>query len=460
MRFSNRQVRDSRDAQPPSPESQGEVALAYLGSIVPDEPQFHNAAFNPSGQMYQRELILGLKHAGLPPSIILSVIPIPAYPKVGRLWVPGGQTFLPEALPVTLLPFLNITPIKQVAIGLAVVLHLLAWRWRTRRAKFRIVYTYNLTVPPGLFTLIGARLISAKAVVSVCDVDVPGQTVPSRWPWRLDYWLQRKLIPRFDGHIVAADAIAREFIPGRPYLRLEGGVRNDLLRNTHDGSAKDNTRGTFVITAAGTLNDTNGIPTLLKAFSLLGGEQYRLRIAGRGPLDQLVKEAAKKDSRIEYLGFISFGEVFQLYKRSSVLINMRMTQNVDTRYFFPGKMMEYLASGTPVITTSTGHTGEEFGQFTYLLRDETARSLATLIQHVAALSPEARERIGQTAQEYMALHKTWEAQSKKAARFIREVVLGIDVAPLGTLECSSGGFVDPQRPLTFLRAGKVTNKCN
>ena len=51
-----------------SPVSSGEVALAYIGSIVPDEPRFHNAAFNPSGQMYQRELLLGLKGAGMPAS--------------------------------------------------------------------------------------------------------------------------------------------------------------------------------------------------------------------------------------------------------------------------------------------------------------------------------------------------------------------------------------------------------
>ncbi len=32
-------------------------------------------------------------------------------------------------------------------------------------------------------------------------------------------------------------------------------------------------------------------------------------------------------------------------------------------------MMEYLASGVPVISTCTGHVEEEFGAFTYLLRE-------------------------------------------------------------------------------------------
>ncbi len=429
----------------PSSVSGGEIALAYIGSIVPNEPRFHNAAFNPSGQMYQQELLLGLKGAGMPPSLILSITPMPAYPKVGEMWIRGGEAYLPDSLRVNLISFLNITPLKQITVGIGTVLHLLVWRWRTRHAGFRIVYTYNLTVPPGLFTLLGARLVHAKAVVSLCDINVPGETVPSGWLWRLDYWLQRKLIPRFDGHIVAADAMAREFIPGRPYLRLEGGVRDDVFGRTRGCSdGRENPGKPFVITSVGTLNETNGVPVLLKAFSLLEGDRYRLRIAGGGPLEQQARKAAATDSRIEYLGFVSFSEVLELYMHSDVLINMRLTEKLDTRYFFPGKMMEYLASGTPVITTCTGHTEAEFGDFVYLLREESPQGLAALIRHVASLDPEVRGKLGRRAQEYMASHKTWDCQSKKVAQFIRAVVLGMETKPLAGEGFAESGFLTPR----------------
>jgi glycosyltransferase involved in cell wall biosynthesis len=434
MRFFNPQSRDTTQTRRrPRKSSGGGVALAYVGSIVPNEFRFYNAAFSRSGQMYQQELLLGLKGAGMPPSLILSITPIPGYPKVGKMWIRGGVAYLPDSQRVTLVSFLNITPLKQITIGIASIVHLLRWGWRTRHAKFRVVYTYNLTVPPGLFTLLGARLIRAKAVVSLCDINVPGETVPSGWPWRLDYWLQGKLIPRFDGHIVVSDAIADEFLPGRPYLRLEGGVRDEVFAHTGDHFTATKNPGTpFVITAAGTLNEANGFLILLKAFSLLEGDQYRLCIAGGGPLEQQVRQAAANDSRIAYLGLISFSEVLQLYKHSDVLINMRITENLDTRYFFPGKMMEYLASGTPVITTCTGHTEEEFGDLVYLLRDETPEGLAEIIRHVASLDPEVREKLGQKAREYMVLHKTWDAQAKKVAHFICETVLGIVSEPTET----------------------------
>jgi glycosyltransferase involved in cell wall biosynthesis len=426
-----RRADGQRSFQSGSQGPRARVAIAYVGCIVPDEARFHNAAFSRAGQMYQQELLLGLKRTGLAPSLILSVVPMPAYPKVRRIWVQGGEACLPEKLPLTLLSFLNLTPLKQISIGISVILHLLGWGWRNRQATSRVVYTYNLSVPPGLFTLLGARLIRAKAVASLCDIDVPGATVPSSWVWRLDYWLQRKLIPHFDGRVVASDDIVRDFSPGSPYLRLEGGVRDEVFARTEDAPAINSANGTpFVIAAAGRLDEANGFPILLKAFSFLKGDQYRLHIAGGGALERYVREAAAMDPRITYLGMISFSDVLQLYRHSDVLVSMRETKNLNTRYFFPSKMMEYLASGTPVITTCTGHVEEEFGSFVYLLREETPEGLVDMIRYVAGLDEHVRKAMGQKARSYMATHKTWDAQSRRLAKYIREVVLRADSGPV------------------------------
>jgi glycosyltransferase involved in cell wall biosynthesis len=460
MKFHSPNMRDTTDASLyASPDWGAEIAFAYVGSLVPDEPRFHNAAFNRSGQLYQQELLLGLRRSGLHASLILSVTPSPAYPNSERIWIRGGVAQGPEALPLNLFSFLNITPFKQIMIGVATVWRLLLWRWRTRQAKLRIVYSYNLTVPPGMFTLLGAWLIGAKTVVSLCDINVPGETAPMGWPWRLDYWLQRRLIPHFDGHVVASDAIAREFLPGSPYLRLEGGIRDEMLGTSHDRHRVNEVSGKpFVITAAGAVNEANGILLLLQAFSMLQGDQYRLCIAGGGPLEAKVREAAAGDSRIEYAGIVPLSEVLRLYSRSDVLVNARITKNINTKYFFPGKMMEYLASGTPVITTCTGHTEEEFGDFVYLLRDETPQGLAEIIRYVAAQDPQVRTNLGRTAQKYMARNKTWEAQARKAAQFIREVVLEINAPPLAATKYSADGFLDAQPPAPVTGIQKAGNK--
>jgi glycosyltransferase involved in cell wall biosynthesis len=190
----------------------------------------------------------------------------------------------------------------------------------------------------------------------------------------------------------------------------------------------------FVITSAGSLDEANGFLILLKAFSLLQGDQYRLCMAGAGPLEQQVREAAANDPRIDYLGMLPFSEVLQLYKRSDVLINMRVTADLHTKYFFPSKMMEYLASGVPVISTCTGHVREEFGDFCYLLEEETPEGLAEMIRAVAQQSQEERKQRGQRARHYMMTNKTWQAQTRKVVRYMCETVLGIPRRPAETPE--------------------------
>jgi glycosyltransferase involved in cell wall biosynthesis len=404
--------------------SEHNVALVFVGAIVPERPAFLTTAFSRAGQIYQRELLQGLLRAGIQVSEIVSIMPTPSYAKSDRLWVSGSKEEIIKGVETKLVPFLNVTPVKQIMVGVGTTLELLRWGWRNKRVRNRVVYTYNLTVPPGLFTLIAAKLIGAKAVVSLCDIDVPGHTVPNQLGWRLNFLVQRKLIPLFDGHVVAADAIARDFLPGRCYLRLDGGMSSEFLatlNETERTHASDDTH--FAIGFAGRVDETNGIPTLLKAFSLLEERHFRLFIAGTGPLEEQVKKAAQNDPRINFWGFCSVSEVIKLYAASDVLVNMRITQQRKTEYFFPSKLLEYLASGVPVITTCTGHAEAEFGEFVYLLRDETAEDLAALIRKVAGLNAKVRSDTGKRAQEFMVLRKTWGAQAKRVAEFIRNVVL-------------------------------------
>jgi glycosyltransferase involved in cell wall biosynthesis len=159
---------------------------------------------------------------------------------------------------------------------------------------------------------------------------------------------------------------------------------------------------------------------------MVRGIDVRLRIAGAGPLAGEVERAVATDARIEYLGLVSHKRVLQLYQSADLLINMRLTRRLNTRFFFPSKMMEYLASGIPVITTCPGHVEEEYGRLCYLLKDESAEALASLIERVGNISADERFELGRRARRYMLENKTWEVQGRKIGRYIRETVIGMD----------------------------------
>jgi glycosyltransferase involved in cell wall biosynthesis len=278
-------------------------------------------------------------------------------------------------------------------------------------------------MPPGIVLLAAARLTRSRIMASLLDVWRPGVLVPDTWARRLDYRLQRFLIPRLDGLSVVSDATARDLAPGRTVCRVEGGV---VAASFGDAPASTDrevraSSGRFRIVLAGSIEAFNGVDLVLAAFALLRGP-YELVVAGRGSCEETVRRAAAADSRIVWKGYLPFEDVLKLYHSADLLLNARVTTTIDTRYFFPSKLMEMLASGTPVLSTCTGHVEDEFSTFLYLLRDETPAGLAEAIAAIAASPATDRRARAERARAFMWEHKTWEAQGRRLFRYIREEV--------------------------------------
>lgn len=398
------------------------MKLLYIGSVVPDESPYINKAFSRAGNMCQIELLKGFIKAGNTPSTILSLRPEVSYPRSRKMFFRPASALLENNICFEFFPFINITPIKQFSIGIAAFFSILFWGWRTRKTSQRIIYTFNISVPPGIFILLGAWLTKSKCVAMIYDICVPGETAPVTFFNKLDYWLHKKTLPLFDGLVVITDAIAKDFAPYVPYLRVEGGIKPDLLNQYPDSEDfRNHDPDYFTMIAAGRLDEVNGINEIISAFSLLKGEKYRLHIAGSGPLENFVKSSAAQDPRIQFHGFISFNEVLKLYASSDLLLNIRLTQRIDTRYFFPSKTMEYLASGVPVITTCPGNVTKEYPELAYLLYDETPEALANLILKVEMTPVERRLARAKAARDYMVSHKTWDVQALRISQFLRQI---------------------------------------
>jgi glycosyltransferase involved in cell wall biosynthesis len=392
--------------------------VAFVGAVIPDEPEYHGPAFNRAGQLFQRGLLDGLTAAGLPPDTVFSIQPIGAFPKVRRIWVPGGRFALGGGIPVRLLPFVNIHPLKWLTAGIMTFGSVVRWSWIHRRRQ-RIVHLVNLTMPPALFVLLAARLTGACMLISVLDVFRPGSLVPDTIYHRLDFALQRWLLPHFDGWMVVSQAIAEDLVPGQRVCRIEGGIKAELFGEPplpRPGGSP------FRMVLAGGIEPYNGVDLLLEALRWLPAD-CEIVLAGTGALTDDVVAAARRDRRVVYRGFLTLDEVLELYRSADLLLNLRVTKALDTRYFFPSKLMEYLASGVPVLSTCTGHVEEEYGAYVYLLRDETPEALADAISTIRGVAPAERRALGLRAREYMLATKTWPKQGERLVAYIREFVL-------------------------------------
>jgi glycosyltransferase involved in cell wall biosynthesis len=140
-----------------------------------------------------------------------------------------------------------------------------------------------------------------------------------------------------------------------------------------------NTRIPKTILYTGTLNGKFGIQTLLDAFALIKDEQYRLWICGAGGIEQKIVEAAQKDHRIEFKGFLPKKEISKLQTQCDVLINPRPAEGVFTKYSFPSKTMEYLLSGSKVLMYRLPGIGDEYYHYVRELSSVDPKEMAEKI---------------------------------------------------------------------------------
>jgi glycosyltransferase involved in cell wall biosynthesis len=400
-----------------------ELAIAFVGSLVPDSPEFHGPAFSRAGQRTQRQLVNGLRGAGVASLEVLSFEPLQAFPGQRRLFGRAG-TLTRDTIVTRFIPFLNIKPLKVVTVSLAAVARLASWAWR-HRGQRRIVCVYNLSMPPAIVVLAAAKATGTRGVALLFDFGRPGVIVPNTWSWWLDFVVNRHVVRWFDGYVVTTPAIARDLLPGRGAHVMDGGIEPEQLAAASD-TARARQASRFRMVLAGTLATHNGVQVALDALALLS-DDCELIVAGGGPVVSLVRERAERDTRVQYAGVLDVGTLANLYQSADLLLNLKLTQAVDTKYFFPSKFMELLGSGRPVLTTCAGHVADAYAEFVYLLRDETPAGLADAIRQIIAQGVEARERLAAHAREFVLREKTWDVQGRRLAAYLDRVA---DPAPV------------------------------
>lgn len=150
----------------------------------------------------------------------------------------------------------------------------------------------------------------------------------------------------------------------------------------------------------------------MDAFAQIKDSNYRLWIRGTGDNSEVLARA-QEDERIMYIGPLPKKELIELQKKATVLVNPVTPENEFTKYFFPSKTMDYLASGTPTIMFKLQCLPQEYYKYLYFFDEPLASSMATTIEMICNKSREELDSFGKEASLFIKKEKNASKQVEK-----------------------------------------------
>lgn len=277
-----------------------------------------------------------------------------------------------------------------------------------------IVLIYSIHSP---FLNAAIKLKKKNKDVKICLIvpDLPKFMSDNRNPI---YLLLKKIdqisinnnLKKVDSFVVLSDYMLEPLnVKSRPHTRIEGIFSNKCLHS--DSNSKNKKSKSILYT--GTLDIRYGIINLLNAFASIKNENYELWICGHGNCKDEIINRAQIDTRIKYFGIIQHSEILKMQKEATVLINPRTSEGEFTKYSFPSKTMEYLASGTPCIMHKLPGVPDEYFEYVYLSEKEDAEGLKDTILFVLDKTQVELNEFGKKASEFIIQNKNPIAQVKK-----------------------------------------------
>lgn len=170
---------------------------------------------------------------------------------------------------------------------------------------------------------------------------------------------------------------------------------------------------------AGLLDARYGVKAMVDGFVLADVPDAELHIYGNGPYVDELKEVVSQHNNVIYHGTVMNEVIVREELEATLLINPRPTHEEFTKYSFPSKNMEYMVSGTPVLTTKLPGMPEDYYPYVYLIEDESTEGIAESFRNVLGLSDEELARKGEAAKQFVLNEKNNVVQAKKVMELIK-----------------------------------------
>lgn len=280
----------------------------------------------------------------------------------------------------------------------------------TKKGSAVVVDVLNRTT--ALSALLAARLKGCRCVGIITDLpDMLGGSSVS-------VGIANYVIRHCTDYVILTQAM-NDYIrnPGKPYVVLEGHADITMEEKSPTQMRKTTPRVCFY---AGGVSKQYGLGNLVEGFRKADIPNTQLHIFGPGDYVEELQQIAAEDSRVYYGGMLMNSEIIEKEMDATLLINPRPTNEEYVKYSFPSKNMEYMASGTPVLTTALPGMPQEYYPHVFLIRDESADGVAEALREVFAHSDEELFQKGSAARKFVLRERNNVVQAAKILDMLKQ----------------------------------------
>jgi len=399
--------------------------IAYCGLLLPEEKKLSEHSKKPlsgiSGHKVTKAEIEGIDANLDKPVTIFNIINTLNYPQYPALFFKREKWSHTKNAADIHIGYINLFGIKYISQFHNLYKQLETWVKSKKKEKC-IVCVHSCYYPAMKAACKLKKKYGQQVILCLNTGDVPGKYgLQSQYKKNLKQLLIDKLVNEkvmemakdFDCFVFVTKDMAYAFgVQDKPFVVVECVYSEPVYALKSKVNSVKNS-DVKVIFYAGALREEYGISHLLRAFSLIKETNYRLVLAGGGAAEPFVKEYAKKDSRIKFMGFITPQEVYRQQQNATVLISPRLSNLQFVKYSFPSKSVDSLASGKPYIAHKLPCDPEEYADYIQYASDESDEGLKEKIIEVCELPEEVRDDIGQRARKFIMEEKTPKKMTKK-----------------------------------------------
>lgn len=394
------------------------MLIIYLGSFVEKSQEKifleNNTRITTSATTFQRALLNGFEPKKDVTFQIVNVPDIGSYPKRSLLLRVPGKTFKLNGIPGVNCPFLNLTYFKRFSIYRSVYKAMKELCEKNQGQRI-VILVYSLIYP---YIKAATKIKQKFDNVIICPIiaDLPeyfGDKSSVIHNILSNNKAIRNLYKCFDSGVVLTQPMVEAVgLIDKPTLLVEG--------TYHPINIPTVTKVPKSIMYSGKLDGRFGIDLLLEAFTEIEDPEFSLWIFGDGTARAIVEEYAKKDTRITYFGYKPQQEVFEAQYKASILVNPRPNKGEYTKYSFPSKTMEYMASGTPVVMYKLDGIPDEYDPYLIYPQGDSATSLSRTLNMWGNKSETELREFGTLARNFILTEKNSNTQANKIINFLIE----------------------------------------